>query len=241
MQEHQKYFWEKPLKEEYLKSKLESAPVPANCQFLTPKKTNTEIWVTLPGSVRSHDCKLQDIQKIFTTSTILSLKAASELTNILQSLKQGKPITDKDIKTPMTSLKDSLSLAGKVNQSINQLRRYLIKPSLPSQYSKLADLTDESAEHLFGDSISEKLDSLNKENQLKSLLTDKNQPSGKLSKIQGKRRYYQSDVSNSKSSSKTQKRTYYNQGQKSNPNNNKNHSRYNNNNRYHSHNKMTHK
>ena len=36
-----------------------------------------------------------------------------------------------DIVLPLTKLKYSLSLAGKVNQSINQSGRNLVKPSLP--------------------------------------------------------------------------------------------------------------
>ena len=46
----------------------------------------------------------------------------------------------------LTMLKDSLSLAGKMSQSINQLRRKLIKPTLPPQFSKLAEKSEESPE-----------------------------------------------------------------------------------------------
>ena len=78
-----------------------------------------------------------------------------------------------DLKTPMNSLKDSLSLAGKTSQSLNRLRRQLIKPSLPSKFAKLADNDDDSAKFLFGDNISESLESLSKEHKIKYLLKDK--------------------------------------------------------------------
>ena len=73
----------------------------------------------------------------------------------------------------LTMLKDSLSLAGKMSQSINQLRRKLIKPTLPPQFSKLAEKSEESSEWLLGDSVSESVENLEKENKLKPLLKDK--------------------------------------------------------------------
>ena len=53
----------------------------------------------------------------------------------------------------MNSLKDALSLAGKTNNSLNQVRRQLIKPCLPAKFAKLADINDDYAEFLFGDNI----------------------------------------------------------------------------------------
>ena len=103
-----------------------------------------------------------------------------------------------DIMIPLTMLKDSLSLAGKMSQSISQLRKKLIKTALPPQFSKLADKSEESSEWLFGDSVSESTENLEKENKLKSLLKGK--------KDSGKRKYSE-ESSNSRSSSKSQKRT----------------------------------
>ena len=97
------------------------------------------------------------------------------------------------------------SLAGKLNQSINQLRRNFIKPSLPVQYARLADIADDSSEHLFRDSITDSLESLEKENQMKALLR-------KGPDLLGKRKHpFPQQFSNFKASSKTLKRTQ-NQG-----------------------------
>ena len=57
-----------------------------------------------------------------------------------------------------------------MSQSISQLRRKLIKPTLPTQFSKLAEKSEESSEWLFGDSVSESIENIEKENKLKSLL-----------------------------------------------------------------------
>ena len=99
---------------------------------------------------------------------------------------------------PLTILKDSLSLAGKMTQSINQLRRELIKLVFPPQFSKLAEKSEESSEWLFGDSVSKSVENLEKENKLKSLLKDK--------KDLGKRKYLK-ESSNSRSSPKSPKKT----------------------------------
>ena len=98
-------------------------------------------------------------------------------------------------------LKNALSLAGKLNQSINQLRRNFIKPSLPVQYARLADIAGDSSEHRFGDSITDFLESLKKENQMKALLK-------KGPDLLGKRKHsFPQHSSNFKPSSKTLKRT----------------------------------
>ena len=61
-------------------------------------------------------------------------------------------------KFPINSLKKSLSLANKTNQTMNKLRRRMIKPSIRSKIAKLADVTDGSAKSLVGDKISESID-----------------------------------------------------------------------------------
>ena len=74
---------------------------------------------------------------------------------------------------PLTKFKDALSLAGETNQELNQFRRNMIKPYLPPQCSKLADVSDDSKNFLFGDSIPYRVEPLRQENQTKSLLRDK--------------------------------------------------------------------
>ena len=78
-----------------------------------------------------------------------------------------------------------------MSQSINQLRKKLIKPALLLKFSKLEEKSEESSESLFGDSVSESVENLEK-NKLKSL--------------PGKRKYSEESL-NSKFSSKLQKRT----------------------------------
>jgi len=199
-----KIFWEKPMKKEVYEGKIEKRLIPANCPFLSAKRTNPEIWPTISGTNRTYEVKLQNIQKLHASSVTYMLQSASELTKILASTADK----DIDIKKPLTMLKDSLSLAGKLIQSLNQFRRDIIKHALPPQYAKLADLDDDSSKYLFGESISDKVDILEKENKLRSLLKDSKPKYNKNSSY--KRPH--TDSSNYQSSSKTLKRTY-NQGQ----------------------------
>ena len=107
---------------------------------------------------------------------------------------------------PLTKIKDALSLAGKANQELNQFKRNVIKPYLTPQFAKLADISDDSKILLFGDSIADKVESLRKENQTKSLLRDK-------TNLKRKHPQKQQEPSNYQTSSKIQKRNS-DQGQK---------------------------
>ena len=119
-----KTFWAKPLSKGKLKSKIESGNLPANCGFMKTKSCNTVVWVTLGDQVRSQSCKLQEVQKLLAASASHIVLASSELTKQLMYSKQ--PTTNSfDVKVLLTLLKNALSLAGKLNQSINQLRRNL--------------------------------------------------------------------------------------------------------------------
>ena len=142
-------------------------------------------FVTLSSFHRTVDNQVQELQKIQAASVSLLLKASSQLSNMMKLIKQ-KGI-NLDLKTPMNSLKDSLSLAGKTSQSLNRLRRQLIKPSLPSKFAKLADNDDDSAKFLFGDNILQSLEFLSKEHKIKYLLKDK--AKGNYEATSNKRKY----------------------------------------------------
>ena len=115
---------------------MANATIPSNCYFLSSKRTDKELFITLSIFHRTVDNQVQEPQKIQAESLTMLLKASSQLPNMMKVVKQ-KGIS-LDLKTPMNSLKDSLSLAGKKTQSLNKLRRQLIKPSLPSKFGKIS-------------------------------------------------------------------------------------------------------
>ena len=222
-----KIFWEKPLSEEKLNSKIDSEKSPGNCGSL--KQNVATLKSGLGDQTCCQDCKKQKVQKLLTVSASHKVQASSELKKQLVPSKQS--IVDSiDVKVPLTLLKNTLSLSGKLNQSINQLRRSFIKPSLLVLYAKL-DIADNSSQHLFRDSITHSLESLKKENQMKVLLR-------KELNLLGKRKhFFPQQSSNFKASSKTLMRTQ-DQGhyvRRSNQSQNYNNS-YNNYNNYNQHN-----
>ena len=108
----------------------------------------------------------------------------------------------------MSSLKESMNLAGRTSQLLNQVRRDMMKPNLPKQFSKLATENDEASEFLFGTSVCDRIESLTKENKLTSL----------LERDRGHKRKYDESKkepsSNNRPSFKSYKRTTEEKGQK---------------------------
>jgi len=77
------------------------------------------------------DVKMQEVQNLLSASSSMILKSSS----FLVDFKNGKK---DDIRESLEQLKDAMTLVGKTAQSLNQVRRDLIKPSLPKQYASLA-------------------------------------------------------------------------------------------------------
>ena len=138
---------------------MELGKIPSNCPFLLLKRTNIEIWSVISPSSRSRDRGIQDMQIITAASASLILQAASDMSQYLvaASYSSGGKI---DIILPLTKIKDTISLAEKANQELNQFKRSMIKPYLPSQFIKLADISDDSKNFLFGDSIADTVETM---------------------------------------------------------------------------------
>lgn len=80
----------------------------------------------------------------------LMLKAASESTTYV-SLKKDSAVKGVYTKILLKILmKDTFSLAMKVNKTLNQFRKNLVKPSLLEQFVKIVKKVEESSEWLFG-------------------------------------------------------------------------------------------
>jgi len=103
---------------------------------------------------------------VHAAAVTMILRAASDLTEASKTKEISTGI-GKDI---MDKLKEAVSLSGKNLQMLNQFRRDQIKPSLPKDYKKLAVNNDESSNLLFGESVCDRLEALNKENKLTRLL-----------------------------------------------------------------------
>ena len=96
---------------------MTNAKITSNCHFFIPKCTNKEIFVTLSSFHWTVDNQVQELQKIQAASITMLLKVSSQLSNMKVVKQKGISL---DLKTPMNSLKDSLSLEGKTSQSFNE-------------------------------------------------------------------------------------------------------------------------
>jgi len=141
------------LKQDVFKKKIEDAAIPLNCDYLIPKNVNTEIWAKMGTFNRTTDFKLQEEARLtHSAATTKMLKAASVLTGLF---KDDMP---KEVREALTNLKDSMTLAGKLSQQLNQTRRDMIKPTLPKDYKKLAFEADEAADLLFGSALCDQME-----------------------------------------------------------------------------------
>ena len=100
----------------------------------------------LSASQRTADCALQEIEDTHASSVSILLKSATELTTYLSLIKDSEVKVKVDIKNPLTILKDSLSLVGKLNQILNQFCRNLVLPLLPQQFVKLTENVEQSSD-----------------------------------------------------------------------------------------------
>ena len=108
---------EKSLKADIIDQKMANAKITSNCHFFIPKCTNKEISVTLSSFHWTVGNQVQELQKSQAASITMLLKASSQLSNMIVVKQKGISL---DLKTPMNSLKDSLSLEGKTSQSFNE-------------------------------------------------------------------------------------------------------------------------
>jgi len=204
-----KVLWQKLLLEDILKEKMSNAVTPAkNCSYLIPKRINTEVWSTIPSYARTADSNRQEIQRVHAAAVTMLLRAASDLTEASKTKEISTGI-GKDI---MDKLKEAVSLSGKNSQMLNQFRRDQIKPSLPKDYKKLAVNNDESSNLLFGESVRDRLEALNKENKLTRLLEKDKVPKKKPNQYSNNSQ--QGKSSNWRSSYKTQKRSNDDEGRR---------------------------
>ena len=90
---------------------MANAKIPSDCHFTVPKCTNKKSFVILSSFHWTVDNQVQELQKIQAASLRMLLKSSSQMSNMMNVVKQKG--VSLDLKTPMNPLKISLSLAGK--------------------------------------------------------------------------------------------------------------------------------
>ena len=167
-----KVMWLKKLEGEKLKAKLECHKMPSNCKFMSVKPCNKFIWAQ--AKCHSEDIKLQAIQQALIKSQVCVLRAAEALSNSAKA--DEKP----DYKSVLSTLRDSMALAGHSNQGLNQFRRELFKPSISGSMQRIVKDVPEEEENLFGDNLEKRAKELQEsEKALAFLKTKQHSSAGK--------------------------------------------------------------
>lgn len=136
---------------------------------LSDAKKNKKTFVNFSSFHWSIDNQIQEMQKVPASFMDILLKTALQIPVMMTTVKEIG--VELDLKTTNEFLKE-LSLAGRTNQALNKFRRQMIKPSLLSNFAKLANVAKDSAKLLLANNISV-FDSLTKENKPKFFLEDK--------------------------------------------------------------------
>ena len=145
------------------------------------KLVNKEICTVTVSDIRTKDWALQKIQSTHNNMTSNVLQASSELDIIKDQWKtivQVNPgIKLPNLNTAIDKLKDSLKLAGRTNQKINDYRREAFKPSIPKNLTKLLEKPEENAKLLFGDNLKARMEEIKGDNSIKQELTKRDSSS----------------------------------------------------------------
>ena len=178
-----KVFWEKPMSKERREKKLQAAKIPSNCKFLDVKSTNKEIWNATATNIRACDVRLQNIQKSHSAMTSALLQVASDISEIKSAIGSHKLAGAGKVNFVLCNdhIKDALSLAGHVNQAINQHRREGFKPTIPDSLKKLVKTSTDESALLFGDDINDRINTIQGDNKARDVFL---KPSDKNSKQQ---------------------------------------------------------
>ena len=127
---------------------IEKYKVPSNCDFMSAPRVNEEIWSDLMKSrrVQTTDKSLRDIQGLITAGMIPILSLANIIKPLIAQLPGAKDL-----------ISDALTLLGQAQFHLSIRRRYLLRPSLKSQYSNICNLSTPITSYLFGDDVSKEL------------------------------------------------------------------------------------
>lgn len=162
-----KIFLEKPLSAEKLKLKIDSGKLAPKYLFMKTKMFNTEVWVILED--RINIARNVSYKRLCAASNWQIVEAASELTKCLVSSKHNEQ--DAMVaKVPLTMLKNAYLLLENWTKLTITLEEVLSNHRCPLKYTRLIDIADDASKHLSGDSITDALESLHKESNMKEQL-----------------------------------------------------------------------
>ena len=145
----------KPIKPQKFKTKIKASLNSGQLHF-PRQKTYESFNMVCVVSIITYKwlCPTRNTENMYPSSHFYS--KLLQKCHLIWHLLKGKSMeANRHQVITIDKLKDWLSLAGKFNQSINQVCRNLVKPSLPVKFTKLGEKAEKSCTCFFGDSISE--------------------------------------------------------------------------------------
>ena len=143
--------WEKGKDSEVLKDIYSIYPRPVNVP--TQKvDLNLELMGPVGKFGRARDMKLRAIQAAISRATVPSVRIAD-------ALLKGENIEDQDL---MNMSIDSVTILANANESVNQMRRDLIRPSLDRKFQPLCSKNvSNNSGLLFGEDFTQQINTMN--------------------------------------------------------------------------------
>lgn len=144
--------WESPYKKEEEEKHLERFLPPTNCERMVVPRVDEHVWAKFDDKTRSEDRSWQNVERLVLQSQF-TLQPALEY-----FLKKEGEEEDK----MLGLLRQSAKISSLLHKKLISHRRGLLKPHFEGRYKSLIKKDLPITPHLFGEDLSQKVDSLDK-------------------------------------------------------------------------------
>ena len=142
--------WGKKLPQEKLKALLAQHEVPENCAKMVVPKVNSEIWSQLNTRRKTHDLRLNNMQKNLLRATSAVLSMCDKVLSLNLDKDQQKRL--------MADGVDTIGLLSHVFTDISGVRKEQMKPALKTEFHSLCTKEpEEPSSLLFGDDLAKQI------------------------------------------------------------------------------------
>ena len=160
--------WQNPLEKDTFVKKLEGYHRPENCQDLTVKRCNEEIWKHKSLQPYTRQKVLKDQRK--QTSIMKGAIAIANIANNLIDLKKDQDMSKKDLKKSLNPLihqcTDALAFISNANANIDQSRRENLISAFDNSYLELSKNVPKESQYLFGDDLTKRISTISANKKL---------------------------------------------------------------------------
>ena len=154
-------FFDNDFDKSLLKPILERHCEPENCENLSAKLLNQEVFRSLPSWPKKRDIKLCNIQGSVAASATSSLRLLDTVTELCRAGQLEKA----SAKTLLSLACDASKLAAKAYSDVSLLRKASLKPHLDQKYQSLCERKTFGPQ-LFGDDLTKEIKTIDDESKV---------------------------------------------------------------------------